>query len=551
MKNTGQMKGGNYNDSQNEMGLRENKSLASKSTIIVNDLFIESASSKQITNALSFSVSPGERLAIIGPEGAGKSTIVEFLAGIERDGFIYTGQVTNLGTAGYLPQELNSSWEQVDVMEFLFKQTVTELFDLDNWSRLGEVQKCLAKVGLDEEVLSQTVGTLSGGQKVRIQLAKILLRKPSCLLLDEPTNNLDIETIKWLEKFLIKSRIPILFVSHDEALIRNVATAILYLAYRAYDNRAFSYYSGEGYDDFISRLEQSVEKAENEKAGLRREVRSLTIKQAEFNNRLAGASNYQRGAGAAEKSTMRRGAAKSSNRSGAKEQKIEALKEKISNFEIPHYERDGHIDFPSDCAIPNGKRVLILHDMPVNIAGKTIVEAVNLNVIGPEKVGIIGINGVGKSTLIRMISSINHLEGIRVGYMPQDFREVLGTPYISALDFLKEQGMPEGSAQTYLSRMKFCKEEMHSDIGSLSGGQRGKLIILLMAIKKANFLILDEPTRNLSPLTAPVLRQELSDYPGAILVVSHDRLFLSKVCTRVLELTKAGLQPIEKESLYN
>jgi ATPase subunit of ABC transporter with duplicated ATPase domains len=150
-----------------------------------------------------------------------------------------------------------------------------------------------------------------------------------------------------------------------------------------------------------------------------------------------------------------------------------------------------------------------------------------------------------------MISSINHLEGIRVGYMPQDFREVLGTPDISALDFLKEQGMLEGSAQTYLSRMKFCKEEMHSDIGSLSGGQRGKLIILLMAIKKANFLILDEPTRNLSPLTAPVLRQELSDYPGAILVVSHDRLFLSKVCTRVLELTKAGLQPIEKESLYN
>jgi len=524
-------------------------SLSSRATIVVSNLSIVASSGKRIAEDLSLSVSTGERLAIIGPEGAGKSTLIECLAGIRRDNFAYSGQVAVLGTSGYLPQELSSSWDALSLMEFLFQSTPGEHFDVDNWNNLADVRKCLQAVGLDADALEMSVATLSGGEKVRAQLAKVLLNKPSFLLMDEPTNNLDIETIKWLERFIVKSQVPVLFVSHDETLIRNTATGILYMTHRSYDNRAFSYHSGEGYDDFLGRLEQAVDRAEKDKSGLKREIKKLTIRQAEFNNKLSGAANFQKGAGAAEKSGMRRAAAKASSRGGAMEKKLDDLKDKVANFDIPHYERDGHIDFPNACSVPRGKQILSLSGIPITVADKVLVREIELNISGPEKVGIIGSNGIGKSTLLKMVRSMHHFEGVRLGYMPQNFREILSNPKLSALEFLKEHGETETSARIYLTRMGFAQDEVHNSIESLSGGQRGKLIILLTAISHANFLILDEPTRNLSPLTAPVLRHELSSFPGAILVVSHDRMFLSEVCSRVLELTKQGLRPVDIKTL--
>jgi ATPase subunit of ABC transporter with duplicated ATPase domains len=523
--------------------------LVSRNTIVASDLSIIAASGKALVQQVSFSVSRGQRLAIVGPEGSGKSTLVEYLAGHEREGFTYSGRVSSPGLSGYLPQELAPAWGPMTVMEFLFQQEATDEFDLASWNSLGDAQRCLHAVGLSEALLERRLTTMSGGQAVRIQLAKLLLRKPTHLILDEPTNNLDLETINWLEQFIISSSVPVVFVSHDETLIRRAATSILYVTQRSYDNRAFAYFSSEGYDAFTAKLKQAADDAEDQRDSLKRELRKLTIKQAEFNNRLAGAATFQRGAGAAEKGAMRRGASKSSNRSGSMGQKIEDLSDQITNMELPHYERDSRIDFPTACSIPNGKQVLVLENIPITIEGRVLVRSVSLSVIGPERVGIVGVNGIGKSTLLRMIRTTEPFEGVRMGYMPQDFLEILPRPDLSALDFLKAEGEPDTAARTCLSRMGFSRTEVQAKVGSLSGGQRGKLILLHMAMNRANFLVLDEPTRNLSPLTAPVLREELLAFPGAVLVVSHDRTFLSGVCTRVLELTSDGLRTVDHELL--
>lgn len=523
--------------------------LTSRHIVIASELSIVATTGKVLVERVSFSVGPGQRLAIIGPEGSGKSTIVEYLVGHEREGFSYSGSVSATGLPGYLPQELGQAWGNVTVMEFLFQQNATDEFDPVFWNSLGEAHKCLRAVGLNDQLLDRRVATMSGGQAVRIQLAKLLIQKPKYLILDEPTNNLDIETINWLERFIRSSNVPVIFVSHDETLVRRVATSILYVAHRSYDNRAFAYFSSEGYDAFNAKLKQAAEDAENQQDSLKREKRRLTIKQAEFNNRMVGAASFQRGAGAAEKGAMRRGASKGANKSGAMSQKIEDITDQIANMDLPHYECDSHIDFPKGCAIPNGKQVLALNGIALTIEKMVLVPVIDLLIAGPERVGIIGSNGVGKSTLLRMILSMEHFEGVRVGYMPQNFREALPNPNLSAIDILQNVGESDTAARTSLSRMGFTRDEAIAKVGSLSGGQQGKLILLRMAMSRANFLILDEPTRNLSPLTAPVLREELLAFPGAVLAVSHDRTFLSTVCTRILEMTNEGLRSVDSDFL--
>lgn len=519
------------------------------STIIADCVGITTDMGKEIIKNLSFRVNPKDKIAVIGAEGSGKSTLLEFLLGIERPGFKYSGDISLSGNSGYLPQELTFIWDETEVIEFLFKLNPADSLDSDYWNNYGSVVKALSEVSLSEEILHQQVGVLSGGEKVRIQLAKLILQKPSCFLMDEPTNNLDIATVRWLENFITSSRLPILFVSHDEALIRKCATGILYLAYRSYDNKPFSYFSSEDYDSFRERLERQVEKAKRERQGLKDDIKEMKKKYSEQQSIASGKSSFSAAEDGNTKSSMASAAAKGASLAGRLGKKLQSLQDELEEFEVPHIDQFVKIDFPKNCGIPKGKTVVSLKNFDVEVDGRILSPSIDLDIVGPEKVGIIGRNGAGKSTFLKMLRQNNPMPGIRLGYMPQNFNEILSKPNESALKHLMGLGASEQDARTLMSRMGFTRDEMSNPVGDLSGGQRGKLILMHMIFNEANFLVLDEPTRNLSPLTAPVLKEQLQSFPGAILTVSHDRQFLSDVCDRVLELSEEGLKTISKSEL--
>lgn len=522
---------------------------AAPSLMIVSDLSIVTSTGKNIVEQLSFSVHPGDRLAIIGAEGSGKSSIVEYMAGIEREGFTYKGSISQLGTGGYLPQELPDSWLDFDLGDFILKNRPDENLEPSVWERYNDALAAMRQVDLPQGALSQKLVTMSGGERVRAQLAKLLFNEPSFLLLDEPTNNLDLTTIRWLEKFICNAKIPVLFVSHDEALIRKAATGILYLANRAYDNKCFAYFSGEGYDAFLARLHRSAEQAESNRVNLQREIKKLKKEHVERQNKVIGSSSYTGAEDSSTKGRMMRAAANSTRSAASFGKKIQQKEDELKEFEVPHIESSVKLEFPQDCVIPTSKTVLSLVNEKLEVDQKVLVPSFTLEIVGPQKVGIVGDNGTGKTTLLRKIQHSEMRPGIRLGYMPQDFNEVLRNPEESGLSILTRAGAVEHVARAFMSRMGFNRGEMATPCGQLSGGQRGKLILMQTVLKGGNLLVLDEPTRNLSPITAPVLKEQLREYPGAVVLVSHDRLFLRDVCSIVYQLSRDGLKRIDKETL--
>ncbi len=522
-----------------------------RANIVASGVTITSDSGKSICRELTLSALPGDKIAVIGAEGSGKSTLLEFLSGSPRDGFRYSGTVSELGAGGFLPQQLPHKWLHSTAEDFCFLKEPSQDPSSIPWERYGDLQAALRQVDLPESILHQSMGVLSGGETVRVQLAKLLFGHPSHLLLDEPTNNLDLQSVRWLQNFITASEVPILFVSHDETLIRHAATGILYLAHRAHDNRCFSYFSGEPYDTFIQRLHEARDSAEDRAGSMRRTIKKLKIRKVEQQNKLIGAANFAKAEGAADKGRMMRAAASGSTGVAAMGTRIENLQQTLDDMEIPHVEDYVKIDFPTNCTVPGSKQVLVMDDQSLSVPDRILVPHFDLKIVGPEKVGILGSNGVGKSTLLHKICSSKLPPGIQLGYMPQDFLEVLTDANESALKYLQRLGATENMARTLMTRMGLVKTEMDNPVGALSGGQRGKLIIMHMVVKGANFLVLDEPTRNLSPITAPVFREQLRDFPGAVLAVSHDRSFLHEVCDRVLELSPTGLHEVRKESLLD
>lgn len=523
--------------------------LAAPALMIVSDLSITTSTGKNLVENLSFSVRPGDRLAVIGAEGSGKSSIVEYMAGIEREGFTYKGDICQMGFGGYLPQELPQEWLDSELGDFILKRRAEEELEPSMWERYNDLLAVLREVDVSQDTLSQKLSSMSGGERVRAQLAKLLFNEPSFLLLDEPTNNLDLATIGWLERFICSAKVPVLFVSHDEALIRKAATGILYLANRVYDNKCFAYFSGEEYDDFLSRLHSSAEQAEADRVNLQREIKKLKKEHVERQNKVIGSNSYSGAEDAATKGRMMRAAASSSRSTASFGKKIQHKEEELKEFEVPHIETSVKLEFPQDCVIPASKMVLSLINEKLEVGSRVLVPCLNLEIVGPQKVGIIGDNGAGKTTLLRKIQAAKMRPGIRLGYMPQDFNEVLSNPDESGLAMLTKLGVAEHIVRAFMSRMGFSRGEMATPCGQLSGGQRGKLILMQTVLKGGNLLVLDEPTRNLSPITAPVLKEQLKDYPGAVVLVSHDRLFLKNVCSLVYQLSSAGLTLVDKEAL--
>lgn len=508
----------------------------------VKDLtIIHKKDNRVLLNGLSFVLNFGDKIAIIGEEGNGKSTLLKLIFDEElvEDYVDYSGEIIrNQMRIGYLPQEMKTEYKLYSAYEFMCENP---LFYEVEQSELAQMSRLL-NIPVEMFYSEQPLGQMSGGEKIKLQLARIILSKPDVLFLDEPSNDLDIQTVCWLENFIKKSNLPILYISHDEMLLENTANKIIHLEQVKRKTLSRVTVAKLGYKEYISRRnsglahqEQVAKKERNEYAKQQEKFRQI---QQKVEHRQNVISRQDPHGGALLKKTM--------HRVKAYEARFEKQYENMT--EIPETEDAIFIKFGERTNLPYGKVVLDYHLPELKIEDRVLVHDVSLYIRGPEKICIIGKNGCGKTTLLRKIAEeLKRRSDIKVSYMPQNYEECLDLT-MTPIEFLTVDGSKEEHSRirTYLGSMKYTPDEMNHPIGDLSGGQKAKLLLLQMSMSGSNVLILDEPTRNFSPLSNPVIRQMLQGFGGAILSVSHDRKYMEEVAEKIYELTEKGLE-LKKE----
>ena len=492
---------------------------------------------RKIIDDFTLTVKPTDKIAIIGEEGNGKSTLLKCIVDpqLVESYCEVQGEIRSKSERiGYLAQELERKHAKKTVYEYFCE---SEAFSLATPSQLHEIAHCL---GYDVEMYyqTQTMSTLSGGEKIKYQLAAILLEQPSILLLDEPSNDLDISTLAWLEKFIKDSRIPIIYISHDETLLSNTANCIVHLELVKRKTQARHTIMNIGYDAYKELRDKQFEKqmmdaqSERRQDKLRMEKYQQVYERVQHELRVVSRQAPQTAANLKKKMRSVKAMGKHFER------------ERENMTEIPL--REDAIFFHFDVQpFASDKQILDYHldNLITTDESKLLANNIELQVFGNQKICIIGNNCCGKTTLLHKIhESLIGREDLRIGYMPQNYDEILDA-YESPIDFLITIGDKEDITRIrqYLGSMKFTSDEMEHSLRELSGGQRAKVFMLKMHLEAANVLLLDEPTRNFSPLSAPVIREELKNFGGAIIAVSHDRKFIQEVFDDIYLLNSTGL----------
>lgn len=489
---------------------------------------------RSIVDDFCFTLKKDEKAVIIGEEGNGKSTLLKFIyqPDLIEEYCSYSGDVIKKGKAGYLPQIMEEKARSLSLAEYF--ENVEYYLHMDTLSKLG--------LPLDFILSDRRISTLSGGERVKIQLARLLMEEPDILLLDEPTNDLDISTLQWLEAFITENRLPILYISHDETLIENTANVIVHMEQITRKTRCRISVSHCSYREYLSYRRNTFSHQEQVAKKQRDDYDKQMDKWRKIYNRVDHEQNV----------------ITRQNPSGARllKKKMHAVLSMGRRFER---EKENFVDFPQEeeailakfddnIRLPNGKIVLDYSCDRLCVGERILSRNIRLHVSGNEHIGITGKNGAGKSTLlIHLWNELKDRRDIIAAFMPQNYSDVLDfdkTPvqYL-AENYTKDEVT---RARTYMGGMKFTQEEMTGKIGSLSGGQQAKILFLDMILRGANVLLLDEPTRNFSPLSCPVVRAALSSFGGAVISISHDRKYLNEVCGKIYELRPTGLYPISR-----
>lgn len=478
----------------------------------------------------SFTPRDGEKTALIGEEGNGKSTL---LALIHDPALIesyaeYTGTVAKgSSVTGYLPQQLPARYADMTFWEFLYTDAPDDL-------PIHLVNRLADEFGLSERITNDELplGKMSGGEKIKVQLLRILTREPDVLLLDEPSNDLDIETLVWLEDFIKTTPKTVLYISHDEVLLENTADCIIHIEQIMRRTEPKYTVSRTGYTDYIERRAGMIEKSEvianKEKAEFDKKMERY--RKIYDRVRIAQRDITRQDPGGARLLKKKMHSVKSMGRRYEKEK--ENLAKKIDTEEAIM------IDFP-EITVPHGKGILDL-DLPVLYAGgnenptqdaEILARDIKFTINGGDKLVITGRNGCGKTTLMREIARrLLPRTDLHTVYMPQNYEDEMPQDK-TPVEYLSVTGdrSEDIKNRTYLGSIKFTAAEMEHPIAALSGGQRAKLYFMKMILSGADTLLLDEPTRNLSPMSNPVIRRILQNYGGTIIAVSHDRKFIDEV----------------------
>ena len=494
----------------------------------INNLSIK-INDRYLIKNLNLVLNKNDKLAIIGEEGNGKSTLLKAILGV-CDYATVEGSINLKGnTIGYLKQSITDNELKLKVYDYLFNS------ENDYYEKINNLYKYLELIKISDDILYQRISTLSGGEKVKISILKLLLNEYDILFLDEPTNDLDIETLVWLENFINNTDKPIIYVSHDETLLSKTANMILHMEQIKKKSECKHTLIKTDYDTYVNDRLRMIDKqtmvARNEKRQFNKKEEKLKkiMNQVEI-----------------DQASISRGDPHTARLLKKKMHSLKSQEKKLDETiltEVPDVEEAINLYF-EDVSIPRNKVILDLNIDTLKINEKVLSKDIKLNIIGSPHICIIGKNGVGKTTLMKIIyDKLKNRDDIVLGYMPQNYEDIFDK-YDKVLDFICTIGNKDDItyARMLLGNMKFTKEEMTGRIKDLSNGSKAKLFLIKMELDKCNVLLLDEPTRNVSPLSNPVIREVLSNFNGCIISISHDRKYIEEVIDNLYVLTKEGLK---------
>ncbi len=503
---------------------------------------------------INWEIRKGEKIGLVGSNGAGKSTQFKILVGEEDQ---TSGLVIKEGSPkiSHLKQELDcdlgltvreeleSSFKDIQLVSNKLLEIENQMKSLDavrdsakldtlvnklakyqeKFETLGgyqmqaEVEKILPKLGFTQADADKLVGNFSGGWQMKVALGKIILQKPDLLLLDEPTNHLDLETIFWLEEYLISLKIAIILISHDRYFLDKLCKKIIFI-----ESGISATYNGN-YSFFV---EQKSLNEESQKKAFELQQKDIEIQRKYIERFRASATRSKQ--------------AKSREKQLKKMPKIDApiSRKKISPFNFP------------DCP-RSGKLVLQIKNLSHSFEDKILLLDVNFKVFAGEKIAILGPNGSGKSTLLKLImkkikpeiGEINlGKHNIITSYYEQNQAEALeGGKQVIDLIYAKAPEWSQEKVRTFLGGFGFYKNAVFKNVEQLSGGEKARLALALIIMKPSNFLLLDEPTNHLDIHTKENLELAINNYKGTVFVISHDRYFISKIANRIIEIKDSKL----------
>jgi len=508
----------------------------------------------EVLRDVTWEVKPGDRIGLVGVNGAGKSTQMRIIAGMEEPSsgqvvkqgdprIVYLQQEFDVDVSRTVRQELFQAFgeaatvlnRQREVEEEMGSEKAAE--DPDHLDELihelgslqsrfeslhgyeldARIDKLLPTIGFTPEGAEQLVGDYSGGWQMRIALGKVLLQEPDLLLLDEPTNHLDVETIQWLEDYLVGQTCPLVVISHDRAFLDRVCNQIVET-----ERGVSRSYLG----NYSQHLEQKALEREAGQAAFERQQKELATQQAYIDRFRASAT----------RSTQ----AKSREKLLDKVERIEAPIESVSGprFQFPPAPRSGRLIAEiKDLSHSYGEQILFL--------------GANLEVERGDRIAFVGPNGAGKSTLLRLVMGIETPdEGVAglgehnviAGYFEQNQAEALDLSK-TVIDTLFE-AVPDWTqtqVRSLLGSFCFSNDAVFKEVGKLSGGEKARLALALMLLMPCNLVVLDEPTNHLDIPAKQMLEDALIEYDGAVLVVSHDRYFISRVANKIVEIRDGDL----------
>lgn len=499
---------------------------------------------ENILENLTFSISDRDKVGIVGDNGSGKTTLFNLLT---KELSVDSGEINFAKNVNFSILRQNISYKSdnnvyekclevfKDIIQLekeirelevemgnqnLSEEEIHKLFDIyeskrhyfeenNGYSYNSKVRGVLFGLGFLEEDFSKSVNNLSGGQKSRLHLAKILLKPSNLILLDEPTNHLDIESIQFLESYLREYKGSCLIISHDRYFLNAVCNRIFSI-----ENKKLKSFNC-GYDEYISRCEKDFEINRHLYEKQQKEI----SRQKEIIQRF---ENYGNNRFIKQASSRRK------------------LLDKIDLIENPEiYKNSMKLKLVPE--VESGKDVLTISDLSMGFNDKILFDNINLNIYKGDKIGLVGKNGVGKTTLFKIIC--NNLEAIKgscdlgarvsVGYYDQEQKTLSNQNSVMDEFWDAYPKMNNFEVRSHLAKFNFYDEDLFKSVGELSGGERARLELLKLMLSKSNFLLLDEPTNHLDIESKEVLEKAIVDYSGTVLTISHDRYFLNKVVNKI------------------